>query len=598
MPDDEKKILPIDYTHREFDTIRRDLIGIAERFYPETFRDFSEGSFGAMMVDAVAYIGDQLSFYLDYGVNESFLDTAYQYDNILRHGRVMGYKYTGRPSTYGKVAFYILVPASATGLGPDNDYMPILKRGTTLSTNTGTQFVLTENIDFSDVSNQIVVARTNPTTGAPTFYAVKAYGTVVSGMFSSKNVVVGDYERFKRIILGNPNIAEIISVFDSEGNEYFEVDYLAQDMVYKEIPNRNFLNDNVPSVLKPTLVSRKFVVQRTLNSTILQFGSGVANQSDVVADPSTVAMEVFGKDYVTDTTFDPTRLSKNVSYGIVPSNTTLTIVFRSTNASNSNVATNGLNSVSAPILQFENEIALDASVVATVRSSIECSNEEPIIGDVNNNTSNEIKRKIYDTFPTQNRAVTQADYENVAYRMPAKFGSIKRVSAQRDPNSERRNLNLYVISEDRFQKLTTANATIKTNLKTWLNHYRMLSDTIDIVDAYIINFGIDFVVRAKTTVDKYNLLSECVSRLQSKFSTHYFIGEHISIAQIYAELSNVKGVLDVLNVKITNKTGGNYSAVQFNINDNTSPDGASIIIPKNAIAELKFPTVDIKGKVR
>ena len=126
----------------------------------------------------------------------------------------------------------------------------------------------------------------------------------------------------------------------------------------------------------------------------------------------------------------------------------------------------------------------------------------------------------------------------------------------------------------------------------------MLSDTIDIVDAYIINFGIDFVVRAKTTVDKYNLLSECVSRLQSKFSTHYFIGEHISIAQIYAELSNVKGVLDVLNVKITNKTGGNYSAVQFNINDNTSPDGASIIIPKNAIAELKFPTVDIKGKVR
>ena len=598
MPDDEKKILPIDYTHREFDTIRRDLIGIAERFYPETFRDFSEGSFGAMMVDAVAYIGDQLSFYLDYGVNESFLDTAYQYDNILRHGRVMGYKYTGRPSTYGKVAFYILVPASATGLGPDNDYMPILKRGTTLSTNTGTQFVLTENIDFSDVSNQIVVARTNPTTGAPTFYAVKAYGTVVSGMFSSKNVVVGDYERFKRIILGNPNIAEIISVFDSEGNEYFEVDYLAQDMVYKEIPNRNFLNDNVPSVLKPTLVSRKFVVQRTLNSTILQFGSGVANQSDVVADPSTVAMEVFGKDYVTDTTFDPTRLSKNVSYGIVPSNTTLTIVFRSTNASNSNVATNGLNSVSAPILQFENEIALDTSVVATVRSSIECSNEEPIIGDVNNNTSNEIKRKIYDTFPTQNRAVTQADYENVAYRMPAKFGSIKRVSAQRDPNSERRNLNLYVISEDRFQKLTTANATIKTNLKTWLNHYRMLSDTIDIVDAYIINFGIDFVVRAKTTVDKYNLLSECVSRLQSKFSTHYFIGEHISIAQIYAELSNVKGVLDVLNVKITNKTGGNYSAVQFNINDNTSPDGASIIIPKNAIAELKFPTVDIKGKVR
>ena len=241
---------------------------------------------------------------------------------------------------------------------------------------------------------------------------------------------------------------------------------------------------------------------------------------------------------------------------------------------------------------------LDASQIDTIRGSLECSNEEPVVGNVNNNTSDEIKRKIYDTFPTQNRAVTQADYENIAYRMPAKFGSIKRVSVQRDPNSERRNLNMYVISEDNFGKMIVTNSTIKNNLKTWVNHYRMLSDTIDIVDTFIINFGVDFVVRPSSNVDKYELLRECVSGLQDYFSTSYFIGEHINVANLYKRLSDVKGVLDVVSVRLTNKNGGNYSSVQFDINENTSPDGTYVAIPKNAIAEMKFPTSDIRGKIR
>ena len=182
--------------------------------------------------------------------------------------------------------------------------------------------------------------------------------------------------------------------------------------------------------------------------------------------------------------------------------------------------------------------------------------------------------------------------------MPAKFGSIKRVSVQRDPSSERRNLNMYVISEDNFGKMIVTNSTIKNNLKTWINHYRMLSDTVDIIDAFIINFGVDFVVRPSSNVDKYELLRECVSALQDYLSTSYFIGEHINIANLYKRLSEVKGVLDVVSVKITNKNGGNYSSVQFDINENTSPDGTHVVIPKNAIAELKFPTSDIRGKIR
>ena len=344
--------------------------------------------------------------------------------------------------------------------------------------------LLTQNVDFSSPENPVVAARVDPSTGAPTFYAVKAYGEVVSGRFSRESITCGAYERFKRVSIRNSNISEIISVTDSEGNEYFEVDYLAQDIVFKEVSNKNYQNDNVPSILKPILVSRKFVVERTRTETILQFGSGKASNSDVVADPTTVAAQVFGKDYVTDSTFDPSRLSETESFGIVPSDTTLTIVYRTTNPDNSNTAVGSLNRVQEGILKFENEQGLVTSTLNTIRSSIEVSNEEPIIGNVTNATTDEIKRRIIDTFPTQNRAVTQADYENLAYRMPAKFGSIKRVSVQREPTSTRRTLNMYVISENNFGNFTTSNSTIKNNLKTWLNHYRMLTDTIEIFDAF------------------------------------------------------------------------------------------------------------------
>ena len=599
MSDEQKKIIPINYTNREFQGIRKDLLQIAERHYPDTFQDFSQASFGSIMVDNLAYVADQLSFYLDYNVNETFLDTAYQYENIIRHGRTLGYKDNGRASTFGKVALYVLVPASPTGLGPDRRYIPILKKGSSFSSDTGLNYVLTENVDFSEPKTQVIAARSNTTTGAPTFYAIKTYGNVVSGRFGSERVVVGAYERFKTITLSTANISEIISVFDEQGNEYYEVEYLAQDLIFKEVSNSNYKNDNVPSILKPFLASRKFAVNRSRNSVTLQFGSGKSGESNVVADPAEVAMDVFGKTYVTNTTFDPSRLTKNESMGIVPSDTTLTINYRSTNPTNSNLAVGALTRVKSALLDFEDRNNLSATSVSEVISSIEISNEEPIVGDVTNPTSSEIKRRIFDTFPTQNRAVTQADYENMIYRMPSKFGSIKRCSAQRDPDSRRRNINIYVISEDNFNNLTLTNNTIKNNLKTWMNNYRMLSDTIDVLDAFIINYGIEFVVRPSIGADRFTLVDECINILRDKYTNEkLFIGEHIDVAGIYTTLSGVEGVLSVSNIKIVNKNGSNYSSTQFDINENTSPDGSSIIVPRNAVAELKFPTVDIVGKIK
>jgi hypothetical protein len=598
MSKQQKKIMPIDYTHRDFETIRDDLMQIAERFYPDTFQDFSEASFGSIMLDAVAYVGDQLSFYLDYNVNETFLDTAFQFGNVVRHGRALGYKFDGRPSTYGTIALFLLLPASTTGMGPDPGYMPILKRGSSFTSKTGLLFMLSENVDFADPRNLTVAARVDPTTGAATHYAVKAYGTVVSGKLDTEEVTVGPYVPFYRTVLGASNVSEVISVVDAEGNEYFEVDYLAQDMIFKEITNPNFKNDNVSSLIKPFLVSRKYIVTHDRSSVTLQFGSGKAGESNVVANPQNVAMNVFGKKYITDTTFDPTRLQQNESFGIVPANTTLTVVYRKTNPSNSNVGVGGLSSVGTSFFEFVNQQTLSAIKLNEVKSSLEIMNETPIIGDVTYPSTAEIKQRVYDTFPTQNRAVTQADYENLTYRMPAKFGAIKRVSVQKDPDSQKRNLNMYVVSEDTSGKLTLANSAIKNNLKTWLNNYRMINDTMDILDPYILNFGVEFIVRPQLASDKYVILDKCIEALKSLYAQPFFIGEPLYLSKIYEELKKVEGVLDVSKVKIVPKTSGTYSSSAININDNLSPDGSYLVAPNNAIFEMKYPEVDITGKIK
>ena len=182
--------------------------------------------------------------------------------------------------------------------------------------------------------------------------------------------------------------------------------------------------------------------------------------------------------------------------------------------------------------------------------------------------------------------------------MPSKFGSVKRVSIQKDPDSLKRNLNLYVISEDSYGKLIATNMVIKNNIKTWLNQYRMINDTVDILDPYIVNLGIDFVVKTQAGSDKFDVLNRCINTLAGKYGEDFFIGEPFYISEIYETLKQVKGVLDVIKVKLTNKVGGSYADTILEINDNLSPDGSYLLVPNNVILEIKFPTQDIRGKIR
>jgi hypothetical protein len=210
---------PINYTSRDFESIKEDLVNYAKRYYPTTYKDFNEASFGSMMLDLVAYVGDQLSFYADYQANESFLDSAIEFKNIVRLCKQLGYKLPGAAKASGVCTFYVKVPASSTTRGPDLNYFPILQRGTVLSSTNGASYTLNENVDFTDSNNEITVAEVDTDTGVPTSYAVRARGRVVSGQRFEETVSIGDFQRFRKVLIERKDISEIISVLDAQGNE-------------------------------------------------------------------------------------------------------------------------------------------------------------------------------------------------------------------------------------------------------------------------------------------------------------------------------------------------------------------------------------------
>ena len=591
----------IRYTSRDFDSIKSDLVDHAKRYYPNSYNDFREGSFGSLMFDSVAYVGDILSFYLDYQVNESFLETSVEYDNVRRHARRYGYNFYGRPSAYGIATFYVLIPAAASGLGPDSNYLLRIKTGTKLSSTTGATFVVTEDIDFGDPKNEVVVARVDDTTGRPTYYAVRATGQIKSGTLFRTNIAIGDFKRFRRERIGPSSINEIVSVFDSEGHRYYQVDYLSQNTVFIEVTNKNAASDGVRSLLKPFVVPRRFTIEQDSTGTYMVFGFGSDDESDTqinVADPSSVALKLTGRNYVTDTAFDPTKLLDTNKLGVAPQNTTLTIVYGANDSDDINVPSDSVNSLKDLIFEYPDDTLIDAGQSSFVINSIEVNNDQRIVGNTPTPSTDEIRIRSYGAYAAQNRTVTREDYESYVYLMPPKFGSIKRASVVNDPSSSNRRLSLYLVTEDNDNNLVLANDTIKQNVKTWLNRNKMLNDSIDIYDPYIINIGFTFFLSVDSTYDKQVVLNNCFNTLNNMFGDKLYISEPLYVANIYKELNKLDGVIDVQNVVFNIKNTANYASSPISLDELMSDDGTFLKTPKNAILEIKFPSLDIKGVAR
>jgi hypothetical protein len=596
-----KKITPVKYTDRDFESIKSSLVEHAKRYYPNSQRDFNEASFGSLMLDTVSYIGDVLSFYLDYQTNESFLDTAIEFNNVVKLAKQAGYKFRENYSASGIASFFIAIPRVSLGVGPDTNYIPTLKAGSTFSTTGGVVFTLVEDVDFSHTDNRVVVGSVNSDTGDPLTYVIRAYGRVISGYEGIIDVEVGKYEPLRRVDINIPDISEITSVTDSEGHEYFEVEYLSQDIVFDQIVNRTDNSSNAPKfILRPKAVPRRFITEYEIGKSILQFGYGSDSSlsSDPVTDVSNAMLKIHGKNYVQIENFDPSNLLETDKLGISPANTTLTIRYRVNSRKSVNSPANSLTVTQDPVFEFP-AANLSRGSMNTVVTSLEVNNQEDILGDIDVPSIEEIRRRAIDAHAAQNRAVTAQDYAAIVYRMPPRFGAVKRVSVAQDTDSIKRNLNMYVVSVHQNGTLASTNKTIKENIKFWVNQYKMINDTIDILDARIVNIGIDFTVKASPDFNKFEVLESSRQAISEYLGDYHLeIGEPLYISNIYNVLKKTIGVDDVLKVNIKQQVGSDYSDAAYDIKQNMSPDSRILYVPEDIILEVKYLDTDIRGTVK
>jgi len=459
-----------------------------------------------------------------------------------------------------------------------------------------------EDVDFSKSDTEFVVSEVNSTTGIPSKYAAKRNAPVASGVIETVSSLVADrsgLDTFFRTTLTADNIIEILSVVDLEGNEYYEVDSLSQDVIYKSYLNEGSTATATLKVMKPLVAARRFVVEFSDGSTSLIFGNGKEDSSSAlnsVNDPTQVVLQKYGKDYVSSLVLDPTVLNANDKFGVGPSNTTLTITYRYNTSELLSAGAASLTQVDSPIFTFSVD-ATSGDVKDEVMSSIESNNELRIAGSTLTLSNDEIKEAAGGTYASQNRIVTLQDYQNFSYRMPSQFGSIKRATALRDDFSPRRSINLYVLAIDDLGGFTQASQAIKNNLKIWISQYKTISDSVDILDGRIVNFGVRFSFITNPNFNLLDARSAAEERMRFYFNRRkYNFGESVNVSEITKLINDLEQVDDVLKMTFYSVTGGVYSDIEYDFIKNTTSDGRFIKLLENYAFEIKFYNTNITGE--
>ena len=595
------KTTPIRYTSRDFDSIKTDLINHAKRYYPEQVADFTQASFNSMILDSVAYVGDVLSYYVDYSVNESFLDTAVEIGNIRKHANAVGFNYAGISVAYGVIYAYTLVPANSTGTAPDADYLGTLKKGAQFASTSGATYTLLEDIRFSDPRCDFIAAEFDEENGQTTYFAVRGFGQVSSGRMAKVEVDLTDaaFKKFRRVRIGGTRINEIVDVIDSSGNKYYEVDYLSQETIYQETTNPLAASEGVRSIIKPFVTARRYVFEQDSTGTYLQFGFGSEEEDDNgLADPSQVVLNLKARNHITDSSFDPNQMLGTDKFGISPNGVRLTVKYKYSTTGTPSTGADTINQVITAETVFDEPNTLDLNLMTFVKNSLEVTNPNPITGDSAELDAEELRVRTKSVFASQNRAVTTTDYKAAFYRMPSTFGSVKRVQVIQDPNSLNRRIATYVISQDEQGHLHPTHMRTKTNLKTWLSKYKAVNDIIDIFDAKVLNFEISFTLAVDLRYDSELVLNKAIARVKERYKSVFEIGEPIYLNDINNILSETEGVIDIQRLKVENKHSGAYSTFRVDFEKLKSKDGTVIVPPRNAILELKYPDINIRGVAR
>ena len=604
----------INYINKDFASYRSQLVNYSQTYFPTTYTDFSPTSPGMMFIEQAAYVGDVLSFYLDNQIQENYLQYARQTSNLYDMAYMYGYKPRVTGLSTVTVDLYQQLPAKLiNGVAePDYDYAVIVNANTQISTTSGTPqtFIIEEAVNFSVSSsnNPTSVTVAQITSGVPDYYLLRKSTTAYSGRIRSTQFSFGAPVEFSTVSINAPNIANIIDVVDSDGNNYYEVDYLGQDLVFDGIRNTNVNDPNTyndsdtPYLLQTKSVQNRFATRFLASNLLqLQFGAGspATVTENVIPNPFNVGLGLpFGQDKLT-TAYSPTNFIFTNTYGNTPSNTTLTVRYLSGGGVGSNILANALTKVNTGNVQFLKG-GLPSTTAQYVFDSIASNNPYAANGGNNGDSIEDIRQNAISQFSTQMRNVTQDDYLVRALSMPSKFGLISKAFTQK-PNADEANttLDIYCLSQNEQSQLTIPSSTLKNNLKTYINEYRMIGDTISIKNAFIINFAIDFEIVTYPNYINNQVLSDCIVALRNYFKIDKWqINQPIITPDLFVLLDAIDGVQTVKQINLTNKTGTsqNYSEWAYDMNA-ANQNGTIFPSLDPSIFELKFPNSDIKGRV-
>jgi hypothetical protein len=609
----------IKYINKDFTELRASLVDYAKTYFPTTYNDFTPASPGMMFMEMAAYVGDILSFYLDNQFQENFLQYARQTNNLFELAYMFGYKPTVTQVATTEVNFYQQVPSKNVGgtYIPDYDYALYVPNNTTVSStllNIPT-FLIEDPVDFTVSSSQdpteVTVYATSA--GNPTFYLLRKTRKAISATISTTTFSFGAPVQFSTVNLNSPQIIGILDITDSDGNTWYEVDYLGQEMVYKPLKNTNpndpnyyYDQGNAPYLLKLEKEQRRFATRFVNSGSLqLQFGAGTANDVDenITPNPNNVGIGLpFEKTKLT-TAYSPSNFLFTRTYGIAPSNTTLTVRYLTGGGVTANVQSNVLNTLnSSPTFLNAN---LNSTTANAIFASLAVTNPTAADGGGDGDTVDEIRQNAMANFASQQRNVTQDDYLVRALSMPAKYGVVakayiepsKRVSMSAGESNSV--LDLYVLSYDANKNLRTASDALKQNVITYLSQYRMIGDAVNVRDGFIINIGVNFEIIVLPNFNNNQVLTDCILALQAYFAIdQWSINQPILLRDLYILLDRITGVQTVKNISITNLVGENlgYSPYAYSISAATSN---SVVYPSldPSIFEVKYPNQDIQGKV-
>jgi len=647
MPDygTNKKLVSkeINYLGRDFTDIRANLIEFAKSYFPNQYNDFNEASPGMMFVEMASYVGDVLNYYVDNQFRETLLHYAEERKNVLAIAQSYGYKPKLATPSLVQLTVSVEVPAKVVGSNyqADLDYAGILSANSTVTANNGAEFTLMDDVNFKASSSldRMKVELLDPASGAaPTNFRLSKKVMAQSGTRESEQFSFASAKEFDKIVLSNDKVTEIVSVTDSQGNTWYQVPFLAQDTIFETDQNTS-LNDpdlaefetDTPYLLKLIKSSRRFTTYvRDDNKMELRFGSGVSDNADeeIIPNPDNVGSSLGLGVSRLDESFDPSNFLKTQTFGLAPSNTTLTVNYNYGGAVEDNVSSNSIGSFARKTYTISTE-GLTAALKAASEGSLKITNEGPASGGSSTETLTQIKENAAAYFNAQNRAVTKADYITRAYSLPQKYGNIAKAYIVQDEQLEKQQLsvndgviqtitadksnplalNMYLLGYNSDKKLVGLNRAVKQNLKMYLSQYRILTDAINIKDGYIINIGVKFNIIVKRGYNKNDVLFKAIQRVKDFFAPDKWqMNQPIVLSDLAYQVSLVDGVVSLVAPEVNNPNRDlilieNKHSVQNgysgNVYDIGSASQEGIIYPSldPSIFELKFPNSDIEGKV-